>query len=84
MRIGMLGVAQQLLGDDRDGGERRAELMRGRGGKTVERVQLLLAREHHLGGGERVGHLPRLLGRAPGIEREEHDARASTAQMPNM
>ena len=48
MRIGLLGVAHQLLGHDGDGGERRAEAVRRGGGKAVERRNLLLAREHQL------------------------------------
>ena len=67
-------VARQLLGHHGDGGERRAELVRGGGGEAVERVQLLLAGEHHLGGRERLGHLPRFLGQPPDVEREEHHA----------
>ena len=67
-------VARQLLGHHGDGGERRAELVRGRGGQAVERVQLLLAGQHHLGGGQRIGHLARLLGEPPGVERQEQHA----------
>ena len=74
------GVPRQLLGDHGDGRERRAELVRRRGGETVERVQLLLARQHHLGGGQRVRHLPRLLGEPPGIERQEDHARQHRGQ----
>ena len=59
----------ELLGDERDGGERRAELVRGRGGEAVELGQVLLAGEHQLGRGERLGELARLLGDPPGIDR---------------
>ncbi len=54
----------ELGRDHRDGGERRAELMRGRGGEPVELGEMLLAREHELGGGKRVGQLPRFFGQA--------------------
>ena len=54
----------QLLGDHRDGRERRAELVRGGGRQPVELRQMLLARQHQLGRGQRVGHLPRLLRRS--------------------
>ncbi len=47
--------AFQLLGDHRDGRERRAEFVRGGGGKSVELRQMLLARQHQFGRGERVG-----------------------------
>ena len=62
-----------LLGDQRDGGERRAELVRGGGGEPVERRQMLLALQHQFGGGERVGEQPRLLGDAQGIDAGEGD-----------
>ena len=52
--------ALQLLGDHRDGRQRRAELMRGGGGKPVELREMLLARQHQLGRGQRVGELARL------------------------
>ena len=66
--------AGQLLGDDRDGRQRRAELVRRGCREAVERMQLLLARQHHLGGGERIAHLPRLLGEPPHIERKKDGA----------
>ena len=52
-----------------DGGERRAELVRRRRGEAVERGEVLLARQHQLGGGERVGELARLLGDLPAHRR---------------
>ena len=61
-------------------GERRAKLVRGGGGKTIERVQLLLAGEHHLGRGERIGHLPGFLGQPPDVEGEENHARQHGGQ----
>jgi hypothetical protein len=54
--------------------------VRGCGGETIERVQLLLASEHHLGGGQRVRHLPGLLGQPPDVEREKHHARQHGGQ----
>ena len=74
MGVRGLGVAHQLLGHHGDGRERRAEAVRRRGGKAVERRQFLLARQHELGCGERTGHAPRLFRRAPGIEADEQDA----------
>ena len=71
--LGVLGIrldrALELLRDHRDGGERRAELVRGGGGEPVELREMLLAREHELGRGERVGELARLLGELPGMQR---------------
>ena len=64
----------ELLGDERDRRERRAELVRGGGGEPVELRQVLLAGEHQLGRGERLGELARLLGDAPGIDADEGDA----------
>ena len=68
-----------LLGDQRDGGKRRAELVRGRRRQPVERRQMLLALQHQFGGVERVGEQPRLLGDAPGIDAGEGDAGDDTA-----
>src|SRR6185437_6929150 len=53
--------ALDLAHNQRDGGERRAELVGGGGGKAVELRQMLLARQHQFGGGQRVGKLARLL-----------------------
>ena len=64
-----LGLPVELLGDERDGGERRAELVRGGGREPVELRQVLLAREHELGRRERVRELARLLGHPPGEQR---------------
>ena len=75
MGIGGLGIAHQLLGDDGDGGERRAETVRGRCSEPIERRQFLLAREHHLCRGKRLRHAPRFLCRTPRIEADEEDAR---------
>ena len=61
----------ELLRHQRDRRQRRAELVRGGGGETVERVQFLLARQHEVGRGQRRRHLPGFLGEPPGIEREE-------------
>src|SRR5829696_8434155 len=64
----------ELLRHERDRRERRAELVRGGGGEAVELRQVLLAGEHPLGRGERLGELARLLGDAPGIDADEGDA----------
>ena len=74
MRVGRLGAAHQLLGHHGDGRERRAEPVRRRRGQAVERRQFLLARQHHLGRGQGLGHAPRLLRRAPRVEADEQDA----------
>src|SRR5262249_60106982 len=73
VRIGRarLEHALELLDDDRDGGERRAELVRGGGREAVELREVLLAREHQLGGGERVGEQARFLGDLPSIDANE-------------
>ena len=63
----------QLLDDHRNGRERRAELVGGRGRKPVELRQMLLAREHELGRGQRLGDLPALFGDLPGIDADEAD-----------
>ncbi len=83
--MGLIGrqVAHQLLGDDGDGGERAAELVRGGGGERAHRRDALLARERQLGRGEGVAHAPRLLGDAPGVAGDEQRrARTSAVQMP--
>ena len=64
-------VARQLPGDDGDGGEGRAQLMGGGGGKAAHRRDVLLAREGQLGRGVGIAHLARFLGDRPGIERNE-------------
>ena len=66
--------ALHLLGDQRDRGERRAELVRGRRRQPVDRRQMLLALQHQLGGVERIGEQPRLFGDPPGIDAGEGDA----------
>ena len=64
-------LALELPGDQRDGGERRAELVGGGRGEPVERREMLLAGEHHLGRVEGAGELPRLLGDAEGVDAGE-------------
>ena len=64
-------LALELAGDEGDGGERRAELVRGGRGEPVEGGEMLLAGEHHLGGIERAGELAGLLGDAEGIDTGE-------------
>ena len=61
----------QFGGDESNGGQRCSELVRGRGGQTIEGMKFLLARQHHLRGGEGRGHLAAFVGHAPGIERDE-------------
>ena len=68
-------LALQFLGDERDGGERRAEFMRGGGGEAVEGVEMLLAGQHHLGGVQRLRQLPRFLGDAEGVDAGEDAGR---------
>ena len=68
-----------LAGDQRDRRKRRAELVRGRRGQPVDRRQMLLALQHELGGRQRVGEQPRLLGDAPGVDAGEGDARDDSA-----
>ena len=73
--IGRVGPerALQLLRDDRDGRERRAELVRGRGREPVELREMLLAREHQLRRGQRVRHQTAFLGDLPRIGADEDD-----------
>ena len=72
----------ELLGHERDGGERRAELVGGGGGEAVELGQVLLAGEHQLGRGERLGELARLLGDPPGVDAGEGACRAGSPSRP--
>jgi hypothetical protein len=69
MRVVVLGVAQQLFGTPRRWWRAACRAVRRGGGKTVERGELLLARSTELGRSERLGHAPRLLGRAPRSKR---------------
>jgi hypothetical protein len=55
-------LALEFAGDEGDRRERRTELVRGGGGEAVERRQVLLAGEHHLGRVERAGEFSRFLG----------------------
>ena len=71
-------ISCELLGHERDGGERRAQFVRGRGRQAVELGEMLLAREHQLGRGERLGELARLLGHPPGIDADEGERRAGS------
>ena len=64
----------ELLGHEGDGGERRAELVGRRGRQAVELGEVLLAGQHQLGRGERLGELARLLGHPPGIDAGEGGA----------
>ena len=59
---GDLRLGGEVVDDQRDGRERRAQFVCGRGGDAVELAQVLLAGEGELGGGQRAGELPRLLG----------------------
>src|SRR5207253_625508 len=48
--------------EQKDRGQRRAEFVRGGGGKAVKLGQMLLTRQHQFGGRERVGQFARLFG----------------------
>ena len=67
-------LASHLLGDDGDGGQRRAELVRRGGGQGAQRRQPLLARQHRLGDVERQLHPRRLGRRLVGVAGGEGDA----------
>ena len=67
-------LAGQLLGDDGDGGERRAELVGGGGGQRAQRREPLLARQHRLGDVERQLHARRFHGRLADVAGGERDA----------
>ncbi len=75
--VGVLGIRLErkleLPGDHRDGGERRAQLMGGRGRQPVELREVLLARQHQLGRRQRVGELAGFLGDLPGMQADERD-----------
>ena len=77
-RTGDIGF--QIVADHGDLFPGNAELMRCRRRKTVECVELLLACQHELGCGQRVGHLAGFLGEPPGIERQEDHARQHGGQ----
>ena len=47
--------ARELAGDELDGGERGAELVRGGGGEAADGGQALLAAQRLLGGAQRLG-----------------------------
>ena len=59
--VGMLGIRLdrqlQLLGDQRDGGKRCAQFMRGGRGEPVELRKVLLAGQHQFGRRQRVREL---------------------------
>src|SRR5262249_35431450 len=71
----LLGALVELLGNDRNGGERSTKLVRRCGRQAIECVQLLLACPYHLAGCQRVRHLPGLLGEPPCVKRQEQHAR---------
>ena len=80
---GGLERALELAHHHRNGRERRAELVRGGGSEAVELREVLLAREHQLGRGERVGQEPRLLGDLPRVgadHPERHQEREPDAE----
>ena len=64
----------ELLRHEGDGGERRAEFVGGRGREAVELGEVLLAGQHQLGRGERLGELARLLGDPPRVDARERRA----------
>ena len=59
---GDLRLGGEVVDDQRDRRERRAQFVGGGGGDAVELAQVLLAGERELGGGQRAGELARLLG----------------------
>ena len=67
--------ALHFLGDQRDGGKRRAKFMRGGGGQPVERRKMLLTLQHQFCCCERIGEHAGLLRHAPGIDAGEGNAR---------
>ena len=84
MRGAVLGnFPFQFLGYQHDCREGRAELVGGCRRQPVKRRQALLTRQDKLGGGKRLGHLPRLLLDAPGVNRDEHDARHQRGPEPD-
>ena len=75
----------QLARNQEDRRQRRAEFMGGGGGKAVELGQMLLARQHQFGRGQRIGKLARLLGDLERIEAgdadREHDREPDAEQI---
>ena len=61
-------------GDQFDGGQRRAHLMRGGGDDAAQMLQLLFAGQGHLRGEQRVGHRRQLARDAARIGGEKHHA----------
>ena len=55
--------------------------MRGRGREPVELREMLLAREHQLGRGQRVGHQPAFLGDLPRVGADEDDRHRFATQV---
>ena len=56
----------------RNGGQGRSEFVGGGGGQAIELRQMLFARQHEFGGGQRAGQLARLLGDPIGVDRDKH------------
>ena len=78
-------VRLQLARNQEDRRQRRAEFVRGGGGKAVELGQMLLARQHQFGRGQRVGELAGLLGDLERVEAgdadREHDREPDAEQV---
>ena len=78
-------VFLQLARNQEDRRQRRAEFVRGGGGKAVDLGQMLLARQHQFGRRQRVGKLARLLGDLERIEAgdadREHDREPDAEQI---
>ncbi len=72
--IGRIGrqVAGQLLGDERDGAERRAQFMGGGGGEGPHRGDALFPVERRLHRHQRIGHPARFLSHLEHIDGDEH------------
>src|SRR5690606_4055100 len=70
--FGHLGA--HLLGGQRDGGERRAQLMGGGGGQAIERRKLLAPGQGQFRRRQGIGDLAGIVGHAIGIGGDEHHA----------
>ncbi len=71
--LAVLHRVLQLARDQEDGRQRRAEFMGGGGGEAIELGQMLLARQHQFGRGERIGKFARFLGDLERVEAGDAD-----------
>src|SRR5438445_246372 len=72
-RSPLSSLSSALARKEEGGRQRSAEVVRGGGRKAVELGQMLLARQHQFGGGERVGKLARFFGDLERIETGDAD-----------